>query len=95
MKATPQQRYTRAITPLATFAKKPGAKAAIMATLDKIAPNESGRPWNRQQVDAWLHPDPERRHEPKLGAGLALIEAVGRVREARIKATRTEALKKL
>jgi len=95
MKATPQQRYDRVIAPLANFARTPAARAAILDTMNRIAPNDNGKPWRRQEIDVWLHPDPARRHEPRLGAGLALIEAVERVIEASRKAARTEALKNL
>ncbi len=33
--------------------------------------------WAIQKVMSWLHPDPKRRHQPLLGAGLLLLE-VGR-----------------
>lgn len=80
MKATPSQRAAKAISPLAAWASRTaGSKAAIIETLNRIAPNDNGRKWNRQQVESYLHADPAKRHEPKLGAGLALIEAANLV----------------
>ncbi len=80
MKSTPANRWRRAIQPAIRFcARTPGAKSAIIAKLNRIAPPDHGRPWTRQQVESYLHADPARRHEPGAGAGLALMEAAGAV----------------
>ena len=34
---------------------------------------ESGRTFYRQEVALWIHPDPKKRAEPRLGAGLLLL----------------------
>lgn len=75
MKQSPQSRWHRAVAPIAHYCDRtPGAKGLILAELNRRSPNESGRPWNRQQVDRYLYPA-GRRTEPLLGIGLALIEA--------------------
>lgn len=75
MKSSHQSRWHRAINPIASYcAANPSARGLILAELNRIAPHEGGRLWNRQQVDRYLYPA-GRRTEPLLGIGLALIEA--------------------
>ena len=76
MKSSPNKRWLTAISQIAkACAKQPGHKAALIKKMDTIAPADTGKPWNRQQIDGWLHPDPKQRHEPRIGVGLALMEA--------------------
>lgn len=39
---------------------------------EKVA-KETGESVFRQNVEAWIHPDPEKRVQPRLGMGLALV----------------------
>ena len=76
MKSTTRQRWLAATNSAAKFcAATPGAKAVILARLNQI----TGRKWNRQQVESYLHPDPKKRQEPRHGTGLALVEAANHV----------------
>lgn len=75
MKKSTHARWLAATNPIADYcARTPGAKQAIIARLNQIAPQPSG-PWVRQQVSAYLHPDPKKRMEPRTGIWLALAEA--------------------
>lgn len=56
-------------------AKTPGLKARIIKRMNKETPREGGKPWNRQQVESYLNLDKAKRFEPRLGAGLALIQS--------------------
>ncbi len=49
----------------------PGGTTRLTARLQKRCP---GRVLFRQQVEAWLCADPERRVEPKAGMALLLVE---------------------
>ena len=72
-------RWTREIEPICKMAKRRGFTARLTRELNRIS---QGRKWHRQQVDRYLHADPEQRSEPMLGLGLVLIEAARRVNEA-------------
>ena len=73
---TTRRRWLAATEPAAKFcAATPGAKAAILTRLNQI----TGKCWNRQQVESYLHPDPKKRQEPRHGTGLALVEAASHV----------------
>ena len=75
-KTTTRQRWLAATEPAAKFcAIIPGAKAAILKRLNQI----TGKQWNRQQVESYLHRDPKKRQEPRHGTGLALVEAANHV----------------
>lgn len=76
MKTTTRQRWLAATNQAAKFcAATPGAKKAILARLNQI----TGRKWNRQQVESYLHHDPKKRQQPRYGTGLALVEAANQV----------------
>lgn len=55
-----------------------GVVEAVTARLAKLAKESQ----HRQEVGVWLHPDPARRIEPRLGKGLLLAEACREVLEA-------------
>lgn len=60
------------------FAKEHGF-ACIAERMQRIArrsPTGRAEVYHRQEVSQWLHADPDKRVEPKLGAGLMIIEAV-------------------
>lgn len=44
-----------------------------------------GHPINRQEVESWLHEDPAKRVEPRLGNGMLLIVAFESLQEAQCK----------
>lgn len=56
-----------------------GETTAIVNELTKL----TGQTQYRQNVEEWLHPDPEKRVEPRLGVGLALL-IVGASRAGRV-----------
>lgn len=65
-------RAAEALQPIIDFcAQNPGTQALIRAELDR----QTGLRWDRINIMRWLHPDPEKRVEPGLGAGLLLVEA--------------------
>lgn len=72
-------RWMREIEPVVKMAKRRGFTARLTRELNRIS---QGRKWHRQQVDRYLHPDPDQRSEPMLGLGLVLIEAANRVNAA-------------
>ena len=47
----------------------PGNKSELARKLTSV----TGRNITRQQIDRWLHPDPDVRMEPRLDIGLKLI----------------------
>lgn len=53
----------------------------------------SGEQFHRQEVAAWLHEDAAKRIEPRLGAGLLLLDVATKLL-ARRKAKRKEAAEK-
>ena len=75
-KTNANQLWHNAINPIASHCDSTrGAKTAILARMNQASPPEDAKTWNRQQVDSYLHGDPHKRQEPRLGAGLALLEA--------------------
>jgi hypothetical protein len=77
---SPAARWHAVIDPIAKFCTEaPGRKAAIIERMNLIAPADTGNPWSRQQVESYLHPNRENRYEPRLGAGLALLEAARQI----------------
>lgn len=94
MKLTPDQRWHTAIKPIAEFcADTKGAKAAIIKRMNRIAPQSTGRPWNRQQVESYLHADPNKRFEPRMGAWLALEASAHEVMQEQYEAAWRERIK--
>jgi len=66
-----KKRSDAALKPLVLFAQKnPGTITRIAEGLTRL----TGQTQYRQNVGEWLHPDPARRVEPKLGIGLLLID---------------------
>ena len=51
-------------------AKRRGIVAAVTEAMAK-----AGHKAHRQEVQVWLHPEPDKRIEPRLTTGLALAEA--------------------
>jgi hypothetical protein len=51
-----------------------GIVAAVTEAMVK-----AGHKAHRQEVQVWLHPEPDKRIEPRLTTGLALAEACGAV----------------
>lgn len=49
--------------------KTPGAKADLTRRMEAILGYEIAR----QVVEGWVHPEPDRRVEPKLGLGIILL----------------------
>ncbi len=45
-----------------------------MSDLTERLSKKTRRKWAIQKVMSWLHPDPAKRHQPLLGAGLLLLE---------------------
>jgi hypothetical protein len=79
-KRTSVQLWQDTITPIAEYcAKTRGAKTAILKRMNTATPPSGGSPWNRQQVESYLNIDPAMRQEPRLGAGLALMQAANYV----------------
>lgn len=79
MKRTPTARWHAALVPIVAHVKAhPEAKRELLATLRR-----NGCPWARQQLDAYLCPVQSKRQEPRLGAGLALLEAAAEVMQSK------------
>lgn len=80
MKRTPAARYAAALAPILAYIKAhPEAKRELLAVLRR-----GGAPWARQQLDTYLRADARRRQEPRLGAGLALLEAAAEVMQPKL-----------
>lgn len=62
-------------------ARQPGGLTAIAEAMTEIAHERgfSGDTYGRQEVFAWLHPDPATRVEPRLGVGELIDLAAKRV----------------
>ncbi len=69
---------------LRLVANNDGAKSAIVAKMTELARKKAvnkAEMYHRQEINFWLHADPAKRIEPKLGIGLLLIEAAEAVAE--------------
>ncbi len=78
MKSNKDQLTTRlandALAPLVAHRRK--ADRFVTDLTERLS-KRTRKKWAIQKVMSWLHPDPKRRHQPLLGAGLLLLE-VGR-----------------
>lgn len=75
-KTTTEKLAADALSPLIKHAQaNRGTIKALTERLEKVG----GKPVNRVMVEGWLHPDPSRRVEPRLGAGLLLIAVGGEI----------------
>lgn len=70
----------RELGPLIRFAAQ---NRGTIIRLTLAMTRRSGHPVRRHQVERWLHPDPERRTEPLLAAGLLLIEEGRKLMQAK------------
>lgn len=52
-------------------------RGVVAAVTEAIA--KAGHKAHRQEVQVWLHPEPDKRIEPRLTTGLALAKACGAV----------------
>lgn len=76
MKNTSDTYWAQAIQPIVDFcAITPGAKAEIIREMNRLGTTSSRKPWNRQQVESYLHADARKRNQPLLGAGLLMQQA--------------------
>lgn len=65
----PEELASQALRQALDFAARPGSKTAIARAMTDL----TGQPVTRQMVERWVHTDPEKRHQPSLGYGIALI----------------------
>lgn len=80
MKRTPTARWHAALSPIIAHIKvHPEAKRELLDILHR-----NGYPLARQQLNAYLTPVQGKRQEPRLGAGLALLEAAAEVMQPRL-----------
>lgn len=54
------------------------ARRGVIAAVTE-AMEQAGHKAHRQEVQIWLHPEPDKRIEPRLTTGLVLAEACGAV----------------
>lgn len=77
-KQTPSEFGAAKLKPLIEYVHIYENRGTILE-LAKILSDKTGEKIYRQYVENWLHPDPEKRIEPKLGIGLLLIEEGNRL----------------
>lgn len=65
----PEELASQALTRALEFAARAGNKTAIARAMTDL----TGQPVTRQMVERWVHADPDKRHQPSLGYGIALI----------------------
>lgn len=76
----PDQLYADFIGPIAGHCHRtPGLLAKMVRWMD----HATGKTWHRQQIETYLHVDPARRKEPRIGMGLLLQRAYEAVKGAK------------
>lgn len=79
---TPEAASAAALKPLIDHAQK--HRGTIIELADVMS-NRTGQKIYRQSVEKWIHPEADKRIEPKLGIGLILIEEGRKVIEKAVK----------
>ena len=51
-------------------------KGSIAKIVDRMNKADTHKTWTRQEIQSWIHPDPEERVHPRLGAALLFIKCV-------------------
>jgi hypothetical protein len=70
-----ERRWAAELRPVLKMAETRGFVAELVRELNRVS---KPKVWMRQQVDRYLHPDPEKRIEPLAGIGLVFLDAAKR-----------------
>ena len=76
MSTTTEAAAEKALRPVRKFLFKEAGNARRLASrLTEV----TGEAVYRQSIEGWVHPDPEKRVQPRLGMGLVMLETVKRL----------------